>query len=669
MALANVACLLARQGNRVLMIDWDLEAPGLHRYFRSLVTRRFHNTAAGDSEFEIHPGLLDLFLEFDAATRSGDWTGSEQSQDAARPLVGSVDLDRFVIETDVDSVDFMKAGRFDEQYATRVNTFQWDALYDRSTSLIRYFAERLTEHYSYVLIDSRTGLTDISGICTMLMPDQLVVVFTPNRQSLTGVLDLMRQATDYRRQSDDLRPIGAFPLASRIEVAEPTLRDDWRFGNSQQQITGYQSQFEELFKEVYDLDECNLQTYFDEVQIQHIPRFAYGEEIAVRVERGGDRLSLTRSYEAFTDRLVGLSGPWEDLTPVEVQKPAPEQPVSRGWRRFGLAGLGLGVIAIAVGGVIGGLAAVGFFGQEEGPTDEVAYPVETDSQGVVQTTGELTSLDGSVNLTLLADTVALGPQGNPLRSIAIIGGGALLVASPPTPPGQLLISRVYEFTPSGATFDPPITLTFHYEPSELSPDVDFRDLAVSRFSRLNDRWEQLPNAVRSPSDSAISADLSRLEAVALVAGAALPPVDALIEALETFQADSFPGKLISALPFEVTADNSEATLEDEEPQVCADLGATLWYRYTPEEDVVLRADTFGSGFDTVLSVFMGTPDEPVDCNVDVDVDDKSSDSGVSFEALAGHTYYFQIGGAEGQTGMLAFHLTAEATAPAQMEKP
>ena len=32
MALANVAWLLATARKRVLMIDWDLEAPGLHRY-------------------------------------------------------------------------------------------------------------------------------------------------------------------------------------------------------------------------------------------------------------------------------------------------------------------------------------------------------------------------------------------------------------------------------------------------------------------------------------------------------------------------------------------------------------------------------------------------------------------------------------------------------------
>ena len=33
MALANAAWMLAMNGERVLVIDWDLEAPGLHRYF------------------------------------------------------------------------------------------------------------------------------------------------------------------------------------------------------------------------------------------------------------------------------------------------------------------------------------------------------------------------------------------------------------------------------------------------------------------------------------------------------------------------------------------------------------------------------------------------------------------------------------------------------------
>ena len=34
MLLANLGWLLAAAGQRVLMIDWDFEAPGLHRYYR-----------------------------------------------------------------------------------------------------------------------------------------------------------------------------------------------------------------------------------------------------------------------------------------------------------------------------------------------------------------------------------------------------------------------------------------------------------------------------------------------------------------------------------------------------------------------------------------------------------------------------------------------------------
>jgi formylglycine-generating enzyme required for sulfatase activity/cellulose biosynthesis protein BcsQ len=320
MALSNVACLLARRqadARGVLMMDWDLEAPGLHRFFRGLLTCCF--SEAGDRAFNEHLGLIDLFLELDAKTSSSERAGERVTEGLASELVSEPVLERFILKTDIPSLHLIKAGRFDEKYSMHVNTFQWEAFYQRSPWLIRSFAERLAERYRYVLIDSRTGVTDTSGICTMLMPERLVAVFTPNRQSVMGVLELIRRATNYRRQSDDLRPLVVFPLPSRIEAAEPQLREDWRKGNQGSEIIGYQSQFEELFKEVYDLPECNLEAYFNEVQIQHIPRYAYGEEIAVLIERGGDRLSLARSYESFTERLVTLTSPWESREEEDVE--------------------------------------------------------------------------------------------------------------------------------------------------------------------------------------------------------------------------------------------------------------------------------------------------------------------------------------------------------------
>src|SRR5947208_1944895 len=41
LALANIGVLLAKRGKRVLLMDWDLEAPGLDRYFGSYLPQGF----------------------------------------------------------------------------------------------------------------------------------------------------------------------------------------------------------------------------------------------------------------------------------------------------------------------------------------------------------------------------------------------------------------------------------------------------------------------------------------------------------------------------------------------------------------------------------------------------------------------------------------------------
>ena len=53
MALANIAILLANQGYKVLTIDWDLEAPGLDKYFSKL----------SRSNYNVKKGLIDLITE------------------------------------------------------------------------------------------------------------------------------------------------------------------------------------------------------------------------------------------------------------------------------------------------------------------------------------------------------------------------------------------------------------------------------------------------------------------------------------------------------------------------------------------------------------------------------------------------------------------------------
>jgi len=302
MALSNVACLLAKSqvsGEKVLMIDWDLEAPGLHRFFRDMYKDQANNI--GGTE-----GLIDLFLEvFDIIQNNFNDNDAN-----LRSIFEDINMSRYIIKTDIPSLYFLKAGRFDNSYSQRVSEFNWFKLYEMEPLLFNYFAEYLKNHYKFTLIDSRTGLSDISGITTMLMPDKLVVVFTPNRQSLRGVIDLTREALNYRKQSNDLRPIVVFPLPSRIEASEPDLRKKWRYGYLERDIQGYQIEFENIFKDIYEIDDCNLEDYFNDTQIQHVPYYSYGEEIAVLDEPSKDRFSLTKSYENFTKIITSLNAPW-----------------------------------------------------------------------------------------------------------------------------------------------------------------------------------------------------------------------------------------------------------------------------------------------------------------------------------------------------------------------
>lgn len=314
MALSNVACILAESQSKdkgVLMIDWDLEAPGLHRFFHDKFTRRFRVSNDPINEFNLNPGLIDLFLELESLAPKAYFDNIDEAEKSAIDILEKIDLEKFVIETDIPNLSLLKAGCFDKNYSKKVNTFNWENLYNRSPYLFSSFAEKLVREYKYVLIDSRTGHTDIGGICTALMPHKLVAVFVPNSQNYLGVQESVQQATDYRRKSEDLRPLLVYPLPTRIESSRDDLRAEWRFGNPNKDIMGYQPMFEKLFKEIYDINECNLGEYFEEVLVQYSPDYAYGEDIAVILEKIDDRFSLSKSYRVFANWLLESRTPWQ----------------------------------------------------------------------------------------------------------------------------------------------------------------------------------------------------------------------------------------------------------------------------------------------------------------------------------------------------------------------
>ena len=106
------------------------------------------------------------------------------------------------------------------------------------------------------------------------------------------------------------------------------------------------------------------------------------------------------------------------------------------------------------------------------------------------------------------------------------------------------------------------------------------------------------------------------------------------------------------LPFTDSINTSEATTAVDDPD-CAGNGPTVWYAFTPSQDMLIQADTFGSDYDTTLSVYVGSSGNlsQIACN-----DDSGSlQSAVSFDAFTNETYYFMVGGfASGPGGNLIF---------------
>jgi len=186
LALANVAVLMAKAGKKVLVIDWDLEAPGLEEYFDS-----FRLNADGR-------GLLSM-------------------------LVNKADLDGHLWTlTDTEerfSLDFLPSGRDESDYYPMLERFNQDDFFrDGGGEYLEQMRSAWKERYDHVLIDSRTGLSDASGVCTIFMPDIIVGLFTATKQSYRGVRDVVELAQHSRRDLAYSRPMFSFvPVPCRID--------------------------------------------------------------------------------------------------------------------------------------------------------------------------------------------------------------------------------------------------------------------------------------------------------------------------------------------------------------------------------------------------------------------------------------------------------------------
>ncbi len=288
MALANVAWLLAAAGKRVLAIDWDLEAPGLHRYFHPFLE---------DKELTSTPGLVDFVTEFVEAARRQAPADAPSGEPWYEPYT---DITRYALSLDwrfpgEGTVDLVPAGQQGPGYAVRVTALNWQELYERLGGgvWLERVKQRMRAEYDYVLIDSRTGISDTSGICTIQMPDELVVCFTMNQQSVKGAAAAAESAWTQRRKPSGEPALKIWPVPMRVELGEKD-----RLGKAR-----------EFARQTFELYTLHMRgqrnDYWDDIEVVYEPYYAYEQVLAPFAERHRGKATLLRSMETLATYLAG----------------------------------------------------------------------------------------------------------------------------------------------------------------------------------------------------------------------------------------------------------------------------------------------------------------------------------------------------------------------------
>lgn len=320
MALVNVGEYLARQGVRVVLIDWDLEAPGLERYFP---VRR--------EDVEARPGVIDLLIEYREAMAQPpssaipapstgpaspqgmrEAKGSDGDQHVGKqfgfhsPREYLVDLSEG-LGLPAGSLSLLPAGQRDGErfasYAARVQGFDWAGFYRdwEGEAYLEWFRKELRTEDNLVLVDSRTGVTEIGGVCVYQLADAVVMLCAANQSNLEGT-ERMAAAfdRDVVKELRGKRELHILPVPARIPKVEQI-----------QEINGFLNDFADRMGKYYEKLNLDPEAAARRFWIPQIPLYSFRERVAVRetgrsLYRSDD---LTTVYGEIAGTIAGLAKP------------------------------------------------------------------------------------------------------------------------------------------------------------------------------------------------------------------------------------------------------------------------------------------------------------------------------------------------------------------------
>lgn len=291
MALVNVAELIYRAGLNVIMVDWDLEAPGLEKFYPDL-----------SEQVLSRPGVIDLLVSYKEKA-------ARYRPDSQEPLLSSNDVTSLLIDMHPDAdvpgrLQLLPAGRRANErfleYANRVKTFDWQDFYHNWEGEVyfEWLRNQLLGAADVVLIDSRTGVTEMGGVCTYQLADVVVMLCGPNEQNIDGTLQMLSSFTDPRltdlRHGRKLIPL---VIPARIERVSELAK-----------LNTFRQEFAKRFQGYLPIDLLSDPEFFIRFEIPYVPLYAFEEIIAVNQVATKQRaVEMELSYGGILRALVNLA--------------------------------------------------------------------------------------------------------------------------------------------------------------------------------------------------------------------------------------------------------------------------------------------------------------------------------------------------------------------------
>ncbi len=355
MALANIAELLYSKGLRVLMIDFDLEAPGLEQYFYKKDDPLLKKVLA-------QRGIIDLLLSYrelrslpfpqaspddEAEVKAYEEEEEEEEEEESPPTddlpadeafpYPVEPLDNFTYEIHPRSSQnpgellLITAGRrvrevsaSDDQpyqftdefgaYADHVRAFGWDDFYLNwdGEQFFNWFYEKTLKRAEVVLIDSRTGVAEMSGVCTYQLADVVVMFVAPNNQNVDGTKKIAASLVnreDLIKKRYKQRKLSVIFVPSRVDLGEKYKVDDLAV------------RFREVASKLASPDLTFETDTFTDLTIPYIPYYSFVEEL---VTSDSDSLAANKmkgAYENICRTLAQLDPAIKAQMKEEVDDP------------------------------------------------------------------------------------------------------------------------------------------------------------------------------------------------------------------------------------------------------------------------------------------------------------------------------------------------------------